>query len=303
MNIQIKKGWLLGILFALLPSISAANFLDTEIGARQAGMGGTFVGIGDDASTIYWNPAGLDELKNVEIIYLYGRRYNKGGVNFFSLAQPATSLGGGTWGLFGLQEDVVEIKDNILRKKGIDETTIGIGWGKKMNGGFEAMPFGLLVGANLKLLKAEGINNTTRGAAIDLGLLLKPKEILPGTKEIKIGVMLRNLLRTRMNEEKPASGFNLGFGIIMDKKINLGKGIALSDIILSADADHPEEESLQIRFGTEMLVNQKLLWRMGTNNGDIAIGAGITLSQWQIDYGISLNSPNPSHQISAKLRY
>ncbi|MFH1860899.1 MAG: hypothetical protein ABH870_07830, partial [bacterium] len=103
-------------------------------------------------------------------------------------------------GIVWSARDVVEIKDNILRKKGIDETTIGIGWGKKMNGGFEGMPFGLLVGANLKLLKAEKSNsNTTRGASIDLGLLLKPKEILPGTKEIKIGVMLRNPLRTRMN--------------------------------------------------------------------------------------------------------
>ncbi|MFH1860898.1 MAG: hypothetical protein ABH870_07825 [bacterium] len=103
MNMKIRKGCLLGILFVLLPSISAANFIDTEIGARQTGMGGAFVGIGDDASTVYWNPAGLDELKSVETIFLYGRRYNKGGVNFFSLAQPATSLGGGTWGLFGLQ--------------------------------------------------------------------------------------------------------------------------------------------------------------------------------------------------------
>lgn len=294
---------ILGILFVLLPSISAANFFDTEIGARQTGMGGAFVGIGNDASTVYWNPAGLDELKNVELIYLYGRRYNKGGINFFSLDQPATSLLGGTWGLFCLQEDVVEIKDNIPKRKGIEETTIGIGWGKKINGGFEGMPFGLLVGANLKLLKTEEINNTSRGAAIDLGLLLKPKEILPGTKEIKIGVMLRNPLRTKMDSEKPASGFNLGFGVLMDKNIKPGKGIELSNIILSTDADHPEGESLKVRFGTEMLINQKLFWRMGTNDGDITVGAGITLNQWQIDYGVSLNSPKPSHQISARLRY
>ncbi len=296
------------ILFVLLPSISAANFLDAEIGARQTGMGGAFVGISDDASTAYWNPAGLDELKNVELVYLYGRRYNKGGINFFGLVQPSTSLAGGTWGLFCLQEDIVEIKDNIPKRKGIEETTISIGWGKKMNGGFEAMPFGLLVGANLKLLKTGEFNNTSRGAAMDIGLLLKPKEILPGTKEIKIGMTLRNPLRTKIASEKlasakPASGFNLGFGILMDKKINLGKGIELSNIILSADADHPEGESLKVRFGTEMFVNQKFFWRMGTNDGDIALGTGIITGQWQIDYGVSLNSPEPSHQISARLRY
>lgn len=300
---NIKKVWLLGILIVLLPSISTANFLNLEVGARQTGMGGAFVGVGDDASTVYWNPAGLDELKKVELIYEYGRRYNKGGINFFSLAQPATFLAGGTWGLFGLQEDVVEVKDDILKRKGIDETTIGLGWGKKMNGGFENMPFGLLIGASLKLLKADEKDATNRGAAIDFGLLLKPKEILPGTKEIKIGVVLRNALRTKMSEKKPVSGFNLGFGVLMDKKITLGKGIALSDIILSADANHPEGESIRVRLGTEMLVNQKLFWRMGTNNGDITLGTGIKSGQWQIDYGISLNSPKPSHQISAMLKY
>lgn len=294
---------ILGILFVLLPSISAANFLDSEIGARQTGMGGAFVGISDDASTAYWNPAGLDELKNVELVYLYGRRYNKGGISFFGLVQPTTSLAGGTWGLFYLQEDIVEIQDNIPKRKGIEETTISFGWGKKMNGGFESMPFGLLVGANLKLLKTGELNNTSRGAAIDIGLLLKPKEILPGTKEIKIGMILRNSLRTKVDSAKPASGFNLGFGVLMDKKINIGKGIELSNIILSADADHPEGESLKVRFGTEMFVNQKLFWRMGTNNGDIAFGAGIIVSQWQIDYGVSLNSPKSSHQIAARLRY
>jgi hypothetical protein len=303
MSIKMKKGCLLGILFTLLPSISAANFFDSEIGARQTGMGGAFVGIGDDASTAYWNPAGLDEMKNVELVYLYGRRYNKGGINFFGLVQPSTSLAGGTWGLFCLQEDIVEIKDNNLKRKGVEETTISIGWGKKMNGGFESMPFGLLVGANLKLLKTGEFNNISRGAAVDIGLLLKPKEILPGTKEIKIGMILRNPLRTKIASQEPASGFNLGFGILMDKKIKLGKGIELSNIILSADADHPEGESLKVRFGTEMLVNQKLFWRMGTNDRDIALGTGIALSQWQIDYGISLNSPKPSHQISARLRY
>lgn len=300
---NIKKSWLFGILVVLLPSISAANFLDREVGARQTGMGGAFVGIGDDASTVYWNPAGLDELTNVEIIYGYGRRYNKGGITCFSFAQPATSLAGGTWGLFGLQEDVVEVKDDTLIKKGIDETTIGIGWGKKMNGGFENMPFGLLIGATLKLLKTEDANNTDRGAAIDLGLLLKPKEILPGTKEIKIGLVLRNSLGTKISEKKPASGFNLGFGVLMNKKITLGKRIVLSNILLSADANHPEEESLKIRFGTEMLVNQKLFWRMGTNDGDITLGAGIKSGQWKIDYGIALNSPESSHQISAGLKY
>ena len=29
------------------------------VGSRAAGMGGAFVGVADDATAIYWNPAGL----------------------------------------------------------------------------------------------------------------------------------------------------------------------------------------------------------------------------------------------------
>jgi hypothetical protein len=45
-------------LFGLLPaSVSAQNF--GALGTRAAGMGGAFVGVADDATAIYWNPAGL----------------------------------------------------------------------------------------------------------------------------------------------------------------------------------------------------------------------------------------------------
>jgi hypothetical protein len=45
-------------LFGLLPSGVSAQSFDVT-GTRAAGMGGAFVGVADDASALYWNPAGL----------------------------------------------------------------------------------------------------------------------------------------------------------------------------------------------------------------------------------------------------
>lgn len=45
---------LLGIL--MIPTIAAAQ---NNAGTRAQGMGGAFVGVADDASAVYWNPAGL----------------------------------------------------------------------------------------------------------------------------------------------------------------------------------------------------------------------------------------------------
>ncbi|MBN1541048.1 hypothetical protein JW992_02805, partial [candidate division KSB1 bacterium] len=39
---------------------------ETGVGARAMGMGGAFVGIADDYSAIYWNPAGLGQIRRME---------------------------------------------------------------------------------------------------------------------------------------------------------------------------------------------------------------------------------------------
>jgi hypothetical protein len=41
-----------------LPLHARAQSLDA-VGTRAQGMGGAFVGVADDASAVYWNPAGL----------------------------------------------------------------------------------------------------------------------------------------------------------------------------------------------------------------------------------------------------
>jgi len=45
---------------------SALTFLKIGIGSRAASMGGAFVGIADDASCLYWNPAGAAQMKQSE---------------------------------------------------------------------------------------------------------------------------------------------------------------------------------------------------------------------------------------------
>ncbi|MEO6212134.1 MAG: conjugal transfer protein TraF [Vicinamibacterales bacterium] len=56
---QMKRIALVGAaLFGLLPSGLDAQSFDVT-GTRAAGMGGAFVGVADDATALYWNPAGL----------------------------------------------------------------------------------------------------------------------------------------------------------------------------------------------------------------------------------------------------
>lgn len=52
----------------LVPIAALANgFYFPGVGARASAMGGAFMGLADDFSAIYWNPAGITQLKGMEV--------------------------------------------------------------------------------------------------------------------------------------------------------------------------------------------------------------------------------------------
>lgn len=54
---------------------TAANFLQLRVGARAIAMGGSFVGLADDGSALYWNPAGITNLSGTQAFYQNSRLY------------------------------------------------------------------------------------------------------------------------------------------------------------------------------------------------------------------------------------
>src|SRR5262245_21643846 len=55
---QLSFLWIGLALSVCAPAPAAAQSFDS-VGTRAAGMGGAFVAVADDASAVYWNPAGL----------------------------------------------------------------------------------------------------------------------------------------------------------------------------------------------------------------------------------------------------
>jgi|GEM_PF-490861 len=48
------------------------------VGVRAMGMGGAFVGVADDFSAVYWNPAGLAQMSEREVYYSFQRNSHEG---------------------------------------------------------------------------------------------------------------------------------------------------------------------------------------------------------------------------------
>lgn len=55
---RLRRALVCALLSAALPAAAAAQTFET-LGTRAAGFGGAFVAVADDASGVYWNPAGL----------------------------------------------------------------------------------------------------------------------------------------------------------------------------------------------------------------------------------------------------
>ena len=88
----------LGTVFAQNPNLgtSGAQFLQIPVGARAEAMGGAIVGLTDDASSIFWNPAGLLKINNVQAHFSYMNWFDLFDFNAASLVYNA-----GEFGVFG----------------------------------------------------------------------------------------------------------------------------------------------------------------------------------------------------------
>ncbi len=72
-----SSGQLFGQLFPTLGGqrvgISAAQFLKIGVGGRAASLGDAFIAIANDASALYWNPAGLVQFNQNQVLFSHNK--------------------------------------------------------------------------------------------------------------------------------------------------------------------------------------------------------------------------------------
>jgi len=302
---MLKKGFYFVVMMSLVLFVevsSYAGFKDIGVGARALGMGKSIVAVGDDIDTIYWNPAGLSELGEITGMSfshasLYG--VSKACMDSFCVVQPEVYFLGGNLGLLYLAEDVVAKIGDKFEKTDITETTVGVSYGKKLTLK-KVYPFSLSAGGSFKFLKVESGKDEHRGYAIDMSVLMKPKQESKELKNMRVALMLRNILSSNINN--PSFGFKFGLATNLGKKITLGKGI-VENILLSVGVADEKEESFKFQLGTEAIFNKKFPIRLGFYGSDISIGLGYKKIDWQVDYAFATYEPGNTHILSAKVKY
>ncbi len=205
MSIDFKK--LLFFLFGLtlFPGLLLAGDAGRESqfslgsGVRAVGAGGGFVGMGDDASAVYWNQAALGWLDNQEIGLMHVTLFEGSMYDVINYVYPSARLGG-----FGLSFMRLGTDDIIRREDWLESGEFGyymaqfiMAYGRRIRNAF-------YLGGAIKVVNQSLDNNSAYGVGFDLSFFK------PVNNHISIGLMIQDIIPSRLRlSDKTESGHNI----------------------------------------------------------------------------------------------
>ena len=160
----------------------AAPLENLEGSARDLALGSAFVGVADDTSALFFNPAGLSGLKSSDIA-LHHNSYLAGTFQeTLTAGFPAGSLGGLAFALDYVGWGSLDLRDAYGASEGsFNDSDVGFtaGWGMEWFPGFS-------VGLAVRGLQQKVVNDLYSSLAGDAGLLWLPQ------KNLRLGISYLN---------------------------------------------------------------------------------------------------------------
>ena len=317
-------------LCGLAPATSHADkfagaFLNGGAGARALGMGNAFTAVANDASAIYWNPAGLASTDHHELLLSHEFRFGNlidysfgGGV--YQVRQRNGRLG---VGVIRLGIDDIAFPDSSLwndanRNGQIDPGEFDYDSVRdrdkvKMVNDAEygvflsyAQPKGrYLLGGSLKLLRQSVGSFTSFGMGLDLGVLRRDL-----VRNLDAGLALHDVTGTylswstgRKETISPVPRLGLAYTLPSDalRGILLFTGDAELHFDNRGAADQLASGSLSanLSWGLEFTMQNRLALRLGLSESQFQAGAGLVAGPVHFDYGIV---PDPASELDMSQR-
>ena len=282
---------------------TSAPFLEIEAGARAIGMGGAFVAVANDASSIYWNPAGMAKLSMNEVIlnhteWIAGINYDFAGIVL--KIDDANAVGVSYTGV-NLGKDM-EVR-TILEPEGtgelfsVGDIALGLSYARNLTDRFS-------IGFSGKYIQQTIYHMSANAFALDIGTLFKTR--LNG---MTIGMSISNfgskmqmkgkdtLVKHDIDENKEGNNDRISAHLDTDAwslPLLLRIGAAMdvinnnySRLTISADAMHPSDNLESINIGCEFSIKEFLFLRGGYTNLFLVDGEESFAAGFGINYNIA----------------
>jgi len=290
---------------------TAAKFLSFGVGPRAIAMGSAFTSISNDATAMYWNPAGIAFIDRNQVVFSQTKWILDININYIGLVVPAGDIG-----VFGVNVTSLSMNDmevtTELNPEGTGEMfsagsySFGFSYARQLYENFT-------IGFNMKYIREDISKSSAQGFAVDIGTLFNTPfwGIKFSTNISNFGTKLQMTgddLRFQNDPDEANGGNNesidafystdafelplrLQIGIARDFQIFEGQRFTLS-----VDAAHPNDNSEYVNFGTELsLLNEMVFLRGGLKSfgmtdreENFTLGAGFRYGE--LEYlGISLD--------------
>jgi hypothetical protein len=258
---------------------TAASFLGIDIGPRATGMGSAYVAAANDATAMYWNPAGIARIGGFQATFCNTKWIADLSFNYMGAAL--------TLGNFG----TVGVNATFLTMDEIERTTIANpdGTGEFFDAGCYAIGLSYArdltdffsLGFNAKYINERMYNSSATGFALDVGVLFDTKlhGLVLGMSIANYGTKMqldgRDLQvqhdidprvygnNQNINARLQTDAFDLPLMMRAGVSMDVLKGLYNSNFIISVDALHPSDDMESVNIGGEYILYNMFFLRAG----------------------------------------
>lgn len=258
---------------------TAAGFLNIDVGAKAIGMGCAYVAVANDVTSMFWNPAGLTQLAGPQAIFSHTRWIADIGFDFAGFALPL-----GNFGILGanatfLTMDPME-RTTVFEPDGTGEMfdagsyAFGLSYARALTDRFS-------IGFNAKYIHEQIYHSSASSVAFDIGTLF-----LTQFNGLKIGMSIANygakmrmggrdmLIQTDIDPQIAGNNYNINADLRTDEfdlplmfrvglAMDLLKGRGNSNLLMSMDALHPNDDTESLNVGAEYVYYSMFSLRAG----------------------------------------
>lgn len=273
------------------PSLAATtgfDFLKIGIGARPLALGEAYVALADDINAIYWNPAGLVQLRRQETGFTYNRWFEDIGYYFFGYGHlfndSVFALG-----VYYLGTENIEGSDDASNPTGefsVYNLAFVFSYSRQLTDK-------LSMGLNLKFISEKLEDENANAFAFDLGALYKTE--IPN---LVLGLNIQNVgTKIRFITQSASLPLNWKFGLAY-------KLFPTYPVILTLDANKLENRDIYFGLGAEWWLGDYLALRVGRKfdsriDDGFRFGLGLKVEDLRLDYAyIPHNILGDTHQFS-----
>jgi hypothetical protein len=290
---------------------TAAKFLSIGIGPRAISMGGAFTSVSNDASAIYWNPAGIASFDQFQGFFTNTSLFAGISLNYFGLIVPAGEIGNFAASVTAVNFGSIPVTtENQPEGTGESYSPMSLAFGLSY-ARFITEDFS--VGATAKLITENIYHSNATGVAFDIGTIFQtPFEGIRfassisnfGTKMQMSGSDL--LIRYNVEPSRAGSNNTTDANIATDQfdlPLKLQIGVSKDFIFMedqrftpSVDFIVPNDNYESVNLGGELaLFDDMFSIRGGYNSISITKSGSIPNMQASLTFGVGFKYKRPGY--------